>query len=168
MRRYLAGVFAIPAFCGLLVFSAQAGFFNDAFQAQIRAIGEAQRGIILQQAQAPKSPAVQMSVEELFTVLNAIPDVGLYQLKIGDACQLPKILDCKGLAPSTVRSAVDSVVELRKVNLSREEAERSFYISAGGLGISVLSLLLSAMAFRKKTNGAEEDRPKDEPVRYQG
>jgi hypothetical protein len=83
-------------------------------------------------------------------------DGELYDLRI-EPCASPTILNCHGLTAADVKRIIDNALERNKAIRSAQEARLSRYISLGGFGLSVLSLLVSFLSFRQKKGEAAKD-----------
>ena len=100
-----------------------------------------------------QSLAIQAELERIYVTLVTAPDDNLYFLKAApDVCGYPTRLDCK-IAPSTaVKPLVDVALERRKSESGQKDTQHAFYVSAGSLFVSVVSLIVSAATGVRKKN----------------
>ena len=104
-----------------------------------------------------QSLAIQAELERIYVTLTTAPDDNLYFLKAApDVCGYPTRLDCK-VAPSTaVKPLVDVALERRKSESGQKDTQQAFYVSAGSLFVSVISLVVSSgLVGRRKRKGLE-------------
>lgn len=147
---------ALVAICtSLSLTAAHAAFLNDI----VRQIGTPQ-AIIQQDAinraatdikNNPAPQATQQDLERIYKLLSTTADDNLYFLKASaDVCAYPARLTC-GAAPSAaVKPLIDVELERRKSVGSEKDTQRNFYVSAGSLCVSVMSLLVSFGGGRKR------------------
>jgi len=153
MRTFLL-LFLFASFCASIG-TAKADFFSDIS----RAIAPPN---LLQQIDRSKAqikeqtPVVsQAKLAEVFEELGKIPEGKLYLLKAAsDPCSLTETLDCKGLPSASIKPAIDVTLDQRKAIAAREDTIRTFYVSAGSLVVSGLSLIFSFFVFLKKPDRA--------------
>jgi hypothetical protein len=102
-------------------------------------------------------PAKQLEMNDVRTELERKPDVQLYYLSFSpDACA-SKEINCRGLTNIEVRPAIEGILALRKSEAAKADTTRTFLISLSSLGISAISLLLSALAFLQKRKQTDLD-----------
>jgi hypothetical protein len=121
---------ASPAFAGL---------FDNIVGSQLNAISSAVGEV---RKQAPQNE--QLAIGNILSDLRAVPDDQLYTLNDNDtACARPKVLDCHGLPGARVKPFVQLELEHRKAQEAKSNSQNNFYVAAGGLVTSALSLGLS-------------------------
>jgi hypothetical protein len=102
-------------------------------------------------------PAKQLEMNDVRTELEGKPDTQLYYLSFSpDACA-SKEINCRGLTNIEVKPAIEGILALRKSEATKADTTRTFLISLSGLGISAISLVLSALAFLQKRKQTDLD-----------
>ena len=102
-------------------------------------------------------PAKQLEMNDVRTELQGKPDAQLYYLSFSpDACASQEI-DCRGLTNIEVKPAIEGILALRKSEAAKADTTRTFLISLSSLGISAISLVLSALAFLQKRKQTDLD-----------
>jgi hypothetical protein len=133
---------AFPAWAGWLDLSD----ITHQLNANAAAIHNAQ-----QSAQAAAPLNIQPLLDKIFIDLSKLPDERLYVLNAApDVCMTPAELDCRGVPTATVKPFVAMALDRRKAEHADRATQQSLYVSAGGFGVSVLSLFLSAYGFAKE------------------
>jgi hypothetical protein len=109
-----------------------------------------------------------LSVDERLR-LNAVmadlamkPTADVYLLKVGDPCDSPMILDCRGLPTATVAKAVEVSLDRLNAMLAADQATMTRYISLGSLLVAASSLVISFLTFRSKKNEGKPEPPPEE------
>jgi hypothetical protein len=106
---------------------------------------------VQEQLKRQTAPAMQSALKEIFDEIDKKPEEQLYRLKAAiDPCSMPDLLNCRGLPGSTIRPAIDVALDHRRAIETRKDTDRSFYLSSAGLGMSILSFLLSIVVLMRK------------------
>lgn len=106
---------------------------------------------------AEQQPESQKDIfRRLLVELVGLSMEDLYLLKAGDPCGYPEILQCRGVQSANLKPFVENALDLQKETMARRESQISRVISVGGVAISLSSLLISVLSFRRKK---EDDGP---------
>ena len=95
-------------------------------------------------------PEKQLKADMFRKDLEKQSDQQLFRLQYSPDLCAARAIDCRGLTNAEVKPMVDGLREYRKSQTGRADAEKNFLISIGSLAVSFCSLILSALAFRKK------------------
>jgi hypothetical protein len=132
-----------------LAYPAWANFLDDVIRSANPSIGAIRNA--QQNAQAAAPINIQPLLDKIFVDLSKLPDERLYVLNAApDVCTTPAELDCRGVPTATVKPFVAMALDRRKAEHADTATRQSLYISGGGFGVSVLSLVLSAFGFFKE------------------
>jgi hypothetical protein len=100
--------------------------------------------------------------QDLFDVLSSREVAALYRIKaLPNPCSRKELLECGSAAVDEVRQVIDIAIAAQIAKSAEKQAARSEeqnrysrLFALGGLCISCLSLLLSALSYRQKAKAA--------------
>jgi hypothetical protein len=147
MRYLLSFTLAIASFA-IGTQLASADFLRDLITPQI--VQQLHIGAAADKVQKNLPANIQAMITKVRADLANLPDDQLFVLNYSaDVCKSPETLNCNGVPNADVKAFVSAEVDRRKAVDAKLLNERTLYVASGGLMVSFLSLIVSAVGLAK-------------------